>query len=286
MTESEGGNMERTPVGFGVVVIALAISVVLVHTGCAGSFAIGSDTEDAGLVGDAGNPGDPDAPSLTGDGIAPQPECAAATKLVFVLTLDFQLLRFDPGALTFTPVGKVDCAVQAGITPNSMAIDRRGTAWMNFTDGQMFFVSTTDAHCAPTSYVRNQHGFNTYGMAFVADAPQSSSETLFIMDRESPRIGKVDPSTLVVTEVGPFFDDSQPGPWPLPPGGGDMTGTGDARLYAFYSNFGAVFSEIDKKSGTAIGIQKIPSLMPAAGIAVAQWGGSFWLLTGDPGKGT
>ena len=34
-----------------------------------------------------------------------------------------------------------------GATPNSMAVDRSGTAWVNYSDGRLFKVSTKDAKC-------------------------------------------------------------------------------------------------------------------------------------------
>src|SRR5260221_9071490 len=68
--------------------------------------------------------------------------CSEAAKLVYVVALDGNMYKFDPPSLAFTKVGTLQCPSSG--QPNSMAIDRSATAWVNYTTGEIFKVSTSD----------------------------------------------------------------------------------------------------------------------------------------------
>ncbi len=96
------------------------------------------------------------------------PTCTTAAELVYVLSTDNNLWSFDPGAKQFTLIGQLGCNVPGGATPNSMAVDRNATAWVNYvasdndplsptdTAGYVYQVSTKDASCAPAAAVTLQ----------------------------------------------------------------------------------------------------------------------------------
>ena len=71
--------------------------------------------------------------------------CSEAAKLVYVVAVDGSMYKFDPPSLAFTKVGTLQCPSTG--KPNSMAIDRSATAWVNYTSGEIFKVSTSDASC-------------------------------------------------------------------------------------------------------------------------------------------
>ncbi len=90
-----------------------------------------------------------------------------AAELVYVLSTDNNLWSFDPGAQQFTMIGQLGCNVPDGAQPNSMAVDRNATAWVNYvasttdpitlqptdTAGYVYQVNTKDASCAASPAV-------------------------------------------------------------------------------------------------------------------------------------
>jgi hypothetical protein len=209
----------------------------------------------------------------------PGSDCSEAAKLVYVVSSENTLYSFTPSELKFTPIGALRCPSRAGAKPFSMAVDRRGTAWVNYDDGELFRVSTRDAACVPTGFVPRS-GFATFGMGFATDAPGSSNETLYICgyDRNAePQgrgLGRLDLKTLVPSLIGDF-------PAPFTRNCGELTGTGDARLFGFFEGFPAQLVGIDKGSAT------MQVARPLAGIgtsreysyAFSHWGGDFWFYT-------
>src|SRR5207237_6377523 len=101
---------------------------------------------DDGSGGDAGVLGGGDggtAGRLPDGGAASGSDCADSTKLVYVVSHENGLYAFDPQKLTFKAVGFLGCAQQTGgASAFSMAIDRQGTAWVLYSDGSIWKVST------------------------------------------------------------------------------------------------------------------------------------------------
>ncbi len=136
-----------------------------------------------------------------------QAGCSEAAKLVYVVSDSNELYSFAPDKLAFTKIGTLRCP-SSGATPNSMAIDRSGTAWVNFSDGALFKVSTANAECEATKFARGQSGFNRFGMAFATNSAGSQDETLYVVGIEDNDIGKglakIDLSTMKLTRLGDF----------------------------------------------------------------------------------
>ena len=91
-------------------------------------------------------------------------ECAEETKQIYVLGTDKTLYRFYPDTLKFVRIGIVACPSVAGTF--SMAIDRRGTAYVEYTDGRLFAVNTSDATCKPTAFQPRQTPLETSRMRY------------------------------------------------------------------------------------------------------------------------
>ncbi|MEO7097568.1 MAG: hypothetical protein ABI175_30180 [Polyangiales bacterium] len=264
------------------LVSAMACSVACSATKDAGgpTSLDGGKTDGGSTDFDVGTPPKDDA-GFGGDGISPDggvgpEECPEELKQVYVVTTSNELLRFDPATLVFTKIGNVSCPDTGFSTPFSMAVDRKGTAWVLFNDGHMFHVSTKDASCKATSFVTGQAGFDTFGMAFDADAPGSTSETLYVADYEAKGIAKIDTTSLKLTFVGDYGGAS--------PGAGELTGRGDARLFAFFNDIPTRVAEIDRTSGNVMASKTVPGLTVGSGWAFAHWGGDFWLFTAPTGK--
>jgi hypothetical protein len=118
------------------------------------------------------------------------------------------------------------------------------------------------------------------GMGFSTDAVGGTAETLYVAGTgipgmaNSPGLGKIDTSNGTLTPIGQFSGDTT-----LSGQSAELTGTGDAKLYGFFTTLPVRVAETDKKSG------KILSDMPVNGVPTPQawafsfWGGAFYLYT-------
>lgn len=212
-----------------------------------------------------------DASSSSGDGgdaetPPPLADCADENKLIYALSQKgSELFRFDPVSLAFTSIGRLACPTSGNTF--SMAVDRRGTAWVEYDDGRIFRVSTEDARCEATAYRPGQNGFLNFGMGFAKDESDGGAplrETLYLA---GDTLGRLDLSTFEVSVVGSSS-----------PGFGELTGTGAGTLYAFLQT-GNRIVRLDKMTGAIVETYR-PDVDIGVGWAFAQWGGDFWLFTG------
>jgi hypothetical protein len=217
---------------------------------------------------------------------------ADGVDLIYVVDDANKLYSFDPrhlGTATdpFSLIGSLSCPASAavpgwpgGVTPFSMAVDRNAVAWVLYTSGEIFHVSTVDAGCQATSYVARQGGMDLFGMGFVTDAVSGSSESLFLGGGNvSPtegdrRLASVNPATLTLTAVGTLTATAEYSP--------ELTGTGSAELFAFYPGLSTAFvQQVDRNTGAAQG----PVWSVSGGLggtvrawAFAQWVGRFYIF--------
>jgi len=211
----------------------------------------------------------------TGTGGASGDGCSEAAKLVYVVGEGNELYSFYPPTLELHEIGIIDCP-SGGATPFSMAVDRSGTAWVLFSDGNIYHVDVTTAACTATSFVPDQvPDFDRFGMGFVADAPGSAAETLYIGSYSGTGIAKIDTQTLEVIPVGSYDTIS---------GAAEITGTGDARLFGFFTGAPVTIAEIDKTDAHVLSKAPQPSVSIGSGWAFAFWGGDFWLFTAPLGS--
>lgn len=265
-----------------------AASFVLLAGAAAGALALacGSTLDDSAFDdGDAGRtfsvnaPGE-DAGFGTEGGLVGR--CAEEAKLVYVLSADYDLYSFEPSKLAFRKIGKLDCP-SGNAQPNSMAVDRTGRAWVNYDDGSIYWVSTKDASCQASPYEKGQLGWTRFGMAFSSDGDGTEEETLFLNGVEENTIGKglglakVDPKTLAATRVGLATND-------LAGVSAELTGTGDGRLFGFFTTVPQMkHASLDKATGatgesTVITSADIANARQLAW-AFSFWGGDFWFYT-------
>jgi hypothetical protein len=223
--------------------------------------------------------------------INPCPDAAAT--LIYVIGTSSELYSFDPAVGTFTPIGPIDCPGSIG-SPFSMAVDREGTAYVVFSSGGLFRVSTKTAACTPTAYDPAANGNITFGMGFVANIGDGADagETLFVSEdrggvETDGELATLDTSTFVLSAIGDFT--------PNPPGapGAELTGTGDGRLFAFSpqqpgSSVPSFIAQIEPSSAAILGVDVLPGVVAGDGWAFGFWGGDFYTFTGPASgaKGT
>jgi hypothetical protein len=204
-------------------------------------------------------------PGSFGDASAPpfDADCTEETKQIYVLGTDKALYRFYPETLKFVRIGTVGCPTAAGTF--SMAIDRRGTAWVEFTDGRLFAVDTRDATCKPTAFRPGQVGFTTFGMGFARNGDSANGETLYVA---GAGLASLDTKTFDLTFRGS-----------LSFGRTELTAL-DTQLFAFSVGSG-VIAGLDKATGATQVVYRTSATDAQSAFAFAQWGGDFWLFTGS-----
>lgn len=211
-------------------------------------------------------PAQPSPGTFTDAGAGPSVatgECAEETKQIFVLATDKSLYRFNPEKLEFVRIGTVGCPSAAGTF--SMAIDRWGTAWIEYTDGRLFAVDTSDASCKPTAFQPGQTGFETFGMGFAKNEGVGTGETLYVA---GDGLAALDTKTLELKFLGS-----------LTYGRTELTGMGTS-LFAFAVGSG-VIAGLNKTNAATEVTYRTSAIEPSAAFAFAQWGGDFWLFTGS-----
>jgi len=260
------------PVPFTLVPCTFVMASVLVLA-CSGSSSKDSGANDGGgsLFNDSGSGGDFPDPGAGSGG-----DCSDAAKLVYVISDQDTLYSFSPSALTFNTIGKLTCA-DDGSNVNSMAVDRSGTAWVNYTNGKIYKVSTKDASCSDTPFKPRQEGFtNELGMGFSSNSKGSKDETLFVSDNAGLGLGSVDLGTFKLTALGAYTDANAGS-------NAELTGTGDARLYGFFTTKPAGLAQITKADGSTPNVTSLPTVNASeGGYAFSFWGGDFWFYTAFP----
>jgi len=103
---------------------------------------------------------------------------------VYLVGYDNAFYSFYPPTLETKQLGYLDCPF-TGLYPGpfSMAIDRKGIAWVLSTNGLLYNVDIKTLACtAMDDFKQGQAGFLTFGMGFVSDTPGGDAETLYASD--------------------------------------------------------------------------------------------------------
>jgi len=243
----------------GLLVAAAACVLPLVN--CAKAAGT-SSLDDAGsgeasVAQEAGSFSDDTSPPLP-----PFVECSDETKQIYVLGSDKALYRFYPDTLKFLRIGTVACPTTADTF--SMAIDRRGVAWVEYTDGRLFAVNTSNAKCQQTLFKPGQTGFEVFGMGYARNGDSANGETLYVA---GAGLASLDTKSFELTFLGS-----------LTFGRTELTGL-DTQLFAFSVGSG-VIAGLNKQTAATEVTYRTSAVDAQAAFAFAQWGGDFWLFTG------
>jgi hypothetical protein len=239
--------------------------------------------------GDSGDDGGTSPGNLTGDAgpgsTTGSNGCTAeATNFVYVLSAEADLYSFAPSAKQFTKIGALNCGQMA--EPNSMAVDRNANAYVNYSfsvvpsgfAGTVFKVSTQNASCGaapvltlPLDWAQIGMGFSTIG--------NSSSEALYVASQGgSQGLGLLDFGKGTVGPIGPFTGV-------LAGKQAELTGTGDGRLFGFFTTTPVYVAQIDKASGATTSPVPMTGVPTPTDFAFSFWGGHFYLYVSQ-GSGT
>jgi hypothetical protein len=279
-------------VGFRVFGFCAALAGLVSFVACASSdersgFQNGGDggsgpTGDGGVFG--GNTAD--------GGPVDENGCSEAAKLVYVLSYEGDLYSFAPAEKKFKKIGPLSCQLSDQQLPISMAVDRKGIAWVNIATASasgrsntLYRVDTTNADCEPTNIKSGYIG----GMGFSTDEGSKDKETLFVFGQAGS------PSSPTRTLDHVDFDNEKivTGPT-VTSGAGELTGTGDGRLFGFviheaqFASDGTpqldnllAITEIDKTTGKDSGevVLKGVKYPHDPGFAFSFWGGDFYVYS-------
>ncbi len=208
------------------------------------------------------------------------------TNFIYLVSDSDELYSYYPPSGAVRDVGTIQCPnatdprLPSASHPFSMAVDRRGVAYVIFADGNLYRVSTKTAACAFTGYNTNGDALSRFGMGFSANggAGAPGVETLFVagdpnLGAGGSGLGAVD----VVRNRQTFISEFQPGVGRM-----ELTGSGDGRLFGFYGRTGqpgTFIGELDKSNATVIGEQAFPTLDFGQGWAFARYAGAFYMFT-------
>jgi len=215
-----------------------------------------------------------------------------AADFVYVLSAENALYSFAPNLKKFTMIGPLQC--KTTMQPNSMAVDRNANAYVNYvqndpttgmdTAGVVYKVSTQDASCGAQPLMNLPNGWYRTGMGYSSDTAGGQTETLYLdgvsngVTGAGTGAGRVDLGAGVVTPIGPFTGT-------VAGQNAELTGTGDARLFGFFTTTPVYVAQIDKTSGATPNAVAMNGVQTPTDWAFSFWGGHFYLYVSQ-GAGT
>jgi hypothetical protein len=221
-------------------------------------------------------------PSGSSGGFTPEggavgnlPQCADDNKDVFVIAQDRTFYSFHPPTLAFASKGLLDCPT-GGALPTSMAVDREGFAWVRYSDGTVWKVDTKDLSCEPTKYEPQTEAFVKFGMGFATETKGGSTEVLYLSDSNGAGLAKLNTQTLGLSFIGAETGDLAGTPC-------ELTGTGDGKLYGFFTSSPAHVAELSKATGDVIKDYPLANVYAGTAWAFSFYGGQFYIYTSADG---
>ena len=182
-------------------------------------------------------------------------QCPAGTEFIYVIDENRNLSRFNPVTSQFFDVGFIDCPAPPAELPNSMAIDRDGNGWVNYSNGGLFRILTKTASCTGTPYIVGQQGFTRFGMSFAQNSAGSVDETLFVTPTGNSGGGflsTINLKSFMLENTIPLFIQ----------GDGELTGDDKGNLWGFFPDATPpVVARLDKTAGTVDRETFLPSLL-------------------------
>ena len=197
-------------------------------------------------------------------------------ELIYVVDSANHFLSFDPRKLPADPfhlIGTLACTTSS--SPNSMAIDRKGVAWVGYQNGKIFRASIIDAKCDKAGWKPTGKATRVFGMGYVTKGPRTEEELLFVaggIDDPDFQLATIDTELRAWTTVTQLSIHGHP----------ELTGTSEGRLFAYYPTPGRGFvQELDRTKGTTLGpVWKLPgSAATVDAYAFAHYGGVFYVFT-------
>src|SRR5262249_55741421 len=130
-------------------------------------------------------------------------------------------------------------------------------AWLNYIGGiYTFDLKNPQSPCQLAANL--PFDFQQIGMGFSTDVNGGTTETLFIDSIAGAGLAKIDMTNLSVVPIGTFSNDPN-----LTGQSAELTGTGDARLFGYFTTFPYVrVAELDKTNSNALSDTVLTGVSP------------------------
>jgi hypothetical protein len=196
---------------------------------------------------------------------------------IFVLSNDAELWKYFPEENMFAMLGELSCGM---FDTFSMAVDRLGFAWIQFSGGDLRKVSVSDlTQCDDPGYTQGQMGVNNFGMAFVSNSISDPCDRIYGNTwngippfSEGVNVGDfitIDPDSLLLSKLGKTNFN-----------GAEVTGTGDGRAFVFGGTNPSKLVQLDKADARRSRTLPLGGLEINNGaFAFAFFGGDFYFFT-------
>lgn len=205
-------------------------------------------------------------------------ECLEGPHLdhIYLISDDGEIWTYDPDGDEYEFVVGPVCA---GATPYSMAVDTAGVAWINLIDsmGVMNLDLLDPGGCTESPYVRTNPDFGLFGMSFASNSATDFCSDLYVMTysgdgefNEGPDLGLlgvIDPASGDIRELATTNFD-----------GGELTGTGDGRLFGFAGDDPVKLVEYDRATGALLDTIELTGVQKTNASAAAFYAGDIWLF--------
>lgn len=205
-------------------------------------------------------------------------ECAENSDLIYLLSSDHSLWRFNPKDKKFEDLGGLDCKASPLDTPFSLGVDRHSKAWVQMQPSGKVYVANTLAenNCVDSGFKPGDFEYHSFGMAFMDKPSDASCEQLYMHSfdgliwsegEDIGAMGHLDPESMNTRTIGRIDFN-----------GGELSGTRDGRLFAFAGE-PAKLIEYDADTAEAKKITDLGGLSLTLAFAFAFWGGDFYFFT-------
>lgn len=206
--------------------------------------------------------------------------CAPGTELIYVLSDSAEIWSFDPKTAEFDFIAQVWCGGYQSTF--SMGVSRKARAWIQYQHGDLYTVDLNDPDspidCLDPGFEPDDPKYANFGMAFVANSMADPCDKLYAHAATDPEgigpgvgaLGVIDPVSLELSTIA-AIDYA----W------GELTGSGNGRLFAYQGSLPPILTEYDKDNGEVLGSLPLPGINGESAFAFAWWGGDFYLFA-DP----
>jgi hypothetical protein len=156
-------------------------------------------------------------------------------------------------------------------------LQRDGTAWTLYTDGNLYTFDINTAQCQTTSFLSQQEQLLLFGMNFVTDE-SSDTESLYISsDSANPpfRLATIDVDSLEISIINNYQTIYARA---------ELTGTNDGRLFGLFEGTPFTIAEINRTNGeilSTISQNMIQYTSDSSHFAVTSYLSNFFLFVGD-----